>query len=357
MRVTFAHMGTSVIPFSFLLSELGHHVVRPPRPTEHTLTLGARHAPEFACIPFKLVLGTYLEVMDQGVDIIVSGGGLGPCRAGYYGELHRRILRDLGHEPEMVFFWPPLKAPGDFIAKLRRLKGQASWRRLWRALSTTWAKLKAVDDVEMRSHQVRPEEAVRGQTTRALLKGLELIERAATRDEVLAARDRALAILEAVDRRSVHDPLRVGVIGEIYVQLEPAANFYLEQRLGEMGVYVRRSIFLTSFARTDVFGRGSSSVKELACPYLPENVGGHGQSSVGETILYARRGFDGVIQLAPFTCIPEIVAKSIMPHLSRDHDIPVLTLFIDEQTGPAGIETRLEAFVDLLRSRRRRMAG
>ena len=37
-----------------------------------------------------------------------------------------------------------------------------------------------------------------------------------------------------------------------------------------------------------------------------------------------------------FSCIPEIVAKSIIPAVSRDFDIPVQTIFIDEQTGRAG---------------------
>ena len=81
-------------------------------------------------------------------------------------------------------------------------------------------------------------------------------------------------------------------------------------------------------------------IKEAAAEYMPEMIGGHGQDSIGHTILYAQEGFDGVIQLAPFTCIPEIVARSIMPAVSRDYDIPVLTFFLDEQTGVAGMRTR-----------------
>ncbi|MEW5898674.1 MAG: CoA protein activase, partial [Bacillota bacterium] len=33
-------------------------------------------------------------------------------------------------------------------------------------------------------------------------------------------------------------------------------------------------------------------------------------------------------------------------------NIPFLTFFLDEQTGKAGMTTRLEAFVDLLRRRK-----
>jgi predicted nucleotide-binding protein (sugar kinase/HSP70/actin superfamily) len=46
------------------------------------------------------------------------------------------------------------------------------------------------------------------------------------------------------------------------------------------------------------------------------------------------------------------VAKAILPRVSRELGIPILTLFIDEQTGKAGVQTRLEAFVDLLEERR-----
>jgi predicted nucleotide-binding protein (sugar kinase/HSP70/actin superfamily) len=81
-------------------------------------------------------------------------------------------------------------------------------------------------------------------------------------------------------------------------------------------------------------------------------IGGHAQETVGNTILYANKGYDGVIQIYPLTCMPEIVAESILPAVQRDFDIPVLTLIIDELTGEAGYMTRVEAFTDLLVQRK-----
>ncbi|KLU62814.1 hypothetical protein CEB3_c07750 [Peptococcaceae bacterium CEB3] len=77
-------------------------------------------------------------------------------------------------------------------------------------------------------------------------------------------------------------------------------------------------------------------------------IGGHAQESIGHTVMYAEQGFDGIIQLAPFACIPEIVSKAIMPRITHDTGIPVLTFFLDEQTAKAGVQTRLEAFVDMV---------
>ncbi|OQA07808.1 MAG: hypothetical protein BWY65_01735 [Firmicutes bacterium ADurb.Bin373] len=129
----------------------------------------------------------------------------------------------------------------------------------------------------------------------------------------------------------------------------------MEETLGNLGVEVERSMFLTGWTRDNTWTETTEmmSVKEAAAPYLPELVGGHGRDSIGNTILCAKRGFDGMIQIAPFTCIPEIVARTILPRVSRDYDIPVLTFFLDEQTGKAGMSTRLEAFTDLMRRKKR----
>ena len=59
----------------------------------------------------------------------------------------------------------------------------------------------------------------------------------------------------------------------------------------------------------------------------------------------------------PFTCIPEIVARSILPRVSRALGIPVMSLILDEQTGLAGVLTRLEVFVDLLARRRMQLGN
>jgi len=94
-----------------------------------------------------------------------------------------------------------------------------------------------------------------------------------------------------------------------------------------------------------------------AYPYLREEVGGHGQMSVGETVLAKEEACDGVVHLFPFTCMPEIVAQNILVKASDDLDVPTLTVIVSEQTGEAGLQTRVEAFLDILEERRRGKHG
>ena len=353
-------MGESWRAFKMLLEDLGNDVVVPPRPSKRTLDLGVRYSPEFACLPLKILMGTYLEAIEMGADTIVTTGGVGPCRAGEYALLHHKILKDLGHDIKMVVFEPPRIYPFNFIKNVWALnKNHTSVRGIIAHIKRGWRKVQALDNTEKLSHIVRPRELSRGTTTKVYHQVLEWIDRAYTTEQIIDAESAALEALRGVPQHNDQAVLKVGIVGEIYVLLEPASNLELEETLGNLGVEVERSMFLTGWTRDNTWNDTTErmTVTEAAAPYLPELVGGHGRDTIGNTILYAKRGFDGIIQLAPFTCIPEIVSRTILPRVSRDYDIPVLTFFLDEQTGKAGMSTRLEAFTDLMRRKKRSKHG
>ena len=66
MRITYPHMGNLYIVVRALLVSLGLEVVLLPQTSRRTVELGVRYSPEFACFPFKLNLGNYLEAMKRG---------------------------------------------------------------------------------------------------------------------------------------------------------------------------------------------------------------------------------------------------------------------------------------------------
>lgn len=361
--ISFAHMGTVPHAVALLFEELGHRVVFPPRPSDKTFSLGTKHAPEFFCLPFKVTLGTFIEILEAGADLIVTTGGVGPCRAGHYAQLQTKVLRDLGYRFEMVVLEPPRLGILNFLGKIKRLnEAGLSWPGVYRAVRRAWSRMGALDELEKLSHRVRPREKHRGITSKVLEKAQEWIRHARSEEEIATARERGLLALNRIPQREDLVPLRVGIVGEIYLLIEPSSNLQIEEILGELGVEVHRSIFMTGWTQENAVQnkRGLSHgerIKQAAAPYLSEMIGGHGQDSVGYTVLYAQEGYDGVIQVAPFTCIPEIVARSILPRVSRDLNIPVLTFFLDEHTAPAGMRTRLEAFVDLLNRRRQQQTA
>jgi predicted nucleotide-binding protein (sugar kinase/HSP70/actin superfamily) len=129
-----------------------------------------------------------------------------------------------------------------------------------------------------------------------------------------------------------------------------------------MGVDVKRTIYLSDWVREQLvfsifFPGWRKKMQKLAHPYLENFVGGHGLETIAHTVEASQEEYQGVIQLAPFTCMPEIVAMQVIPTVSKELSIPVLSIIIDEHSGEAGIQTRLEAFIDLLKYRHHQATG
>lgn len=354
MIVTFPHMGHLWISLKAMLEYLGVNVQEPPPCTKKTMVLGTKHAPEFACMPLKLNLGNFMEAAELGADTILMAGGCGPCRFGYYAQVEHAILQDLGYNYELVVVEPPEKHISELLSKIRYVTGNRSWWHVIKGIRFGYLKARVIDELEKKAHWLRPREITPGSTDKAFRAALDEIIRVRAPEGIPEAERKAMSILEQVSVDEGRPVVKIGIVGEIYTLLEPFANLDMERHLGRLGAEVDRSIYLSEWINDHLFmglikgKRSSKDSRRAAVPFLNHFVGGHGQESIGSTVLYAKQGYDGVIQVLPFTCMPEIVAQSILPEVSTEMGVPVLTLIVDEQSGEAGTVTRLEAFIDLL---------
>jgi len=354
-------MGNAWIVIQTLFESLNVEVVVPPANSKRTLTLGTKLSPESACLPLKLNLGNYIEVADKGADTIVITGGIGPCRFGYYGEMERQILRDAGYDYEVVILEPPDGSLLGLFKRIRYLAGtNNSWAQILKAMRFAYRKSVALDRVEDLIHAARPRLPQQMETEKLYEDATSRLAQTMTdkglQETVRWVQESIRERLQEAQRTSegLRDPLRIGIIGEIYTILDPYTSGDVEQYLGRLGVEVDRSIYLSGWTGNHVFQglapgyRSIRSYPRHAKPYLPHFVGGHGQETVGAAVKFAREGFDGIIQIFPLSCMPEIVAASVLPQVQQAYKVPIMTLIVDEHTGQAGVQTRLEAFVDLL---------
>lgn len=355
MKVTTPHMGSVHLLLTDLFERLGIDYAPPPPTTQQTMRLGLQHSPEFACLPLKLTIGNLIEGLEAGADATLMVGGCGPCRFGYYADIQRRIIGDLGYEYEAVILEPPSQDLRQFMDTLRRLAPGKSRLDIVNAFRVSFRKGQAFDRIDRAVLENRCFEVERGQIDAVRDRAVAIVAKARTKREIVGAEAEALALFGRMPRRDIR-PLKVGIVGEFYLLLEPFINFELETWLGERGVYLSRSVYLTDWigpgTRNPVGGHSDAEVAQAASAYLDYTVGGEGQATIGHTMMYKRAGYDGIVQLLPFTCMPDTIAKSILSAVSKAEDMPVLTLIVDEQTGKAGVHTRLEAFLDLLVSRR-----
>lgn len=358
MKVTMPNLGNlTSIAGKALLSNLGHEVILPPPNTKRTLDLGVRYAPEYCCLPLKIVLGNFIEALEKGADTIITVGGWGPCRFGYYSEIQRMILKNLGYKFEMISLEIPR---GNFIRVLNqfnKLRNKKSLFSFMKALKLSWAKIIAIEELEKEALKARPRENIKGESSQILKKGLSLIDSTNSIEEIKKIKQKILIDYNKIIQGNENkDLIKIKLVGEFYVALEPFVNHNIEEKLGYLGVEVEGGVsvvpWISSFLKFFRDNKLQDIIENAAEPYLPQSVGGEGQSTIGHIVLASEKGMDGAIQVIPFTCMPEIVAETIIKKLSEDLDFPVLTLIYDEQTGEEGLVTRLDAFVDLLKMKK-----
>lgn len=357
MKITFPHMGNTYIAVKGLLEDLGNEVILAPRCSKKTLELGTKYSPETICLPLKINIGNYIESIEKGADTIIITGSCGPCRFGFYPLIEKAILKDLGYDVNLIVFDPPDGKPLVLINRIFEALNTSNPYKIVKSGKKAYKILSSADALTDLANKKRPIAVNKHQVDAIMEEFYNNIEIALGVQEILSLIDIARTKLNEIEVDLEREPIKIGIIGEIYTIIEPFVNLYIEKKLGHMGVEVEKSLTPSNWAKHHIFSFpfGSNEEKnkwKAAKPYLKTLVGGHGRETIGSAIQYAQRGFDGLIQIFPLTCMPEIVAESILPTVQKDFDIPILTLVVDEMTGEAGYLTRLEAFVDLLKKRR-----
>ncbi|MDI3519472.1 MAG: hypothetical protein PWQ34_1619 [Caldanaerobacter sp.] len=344
-----------------LFTLLGHEVITPPRPSQKTVDYGVKYSPEFACFPLKVILGTYLEALEMGADTIVTSGGNGPCRAGYYGEAQKKILKNMGYDVEFIIFDEPKKDIKTFMDNVKKIKGKNSWGKVLKVAKIVYDMAKSMDKVEKIVEVKRAYECNRGEFTRAWHEIMEEYRKIESSEDVRRVEKEAIERLNSIKVCEVpeEEKIRIGIVEEIYVVMGPSINGNIEEVLNTYGAEVERSHYISEWIDFNLIPLPSYKEKEHQIlkkgeKYIEIIIGGHAKQSVGAIIDFMDRGFDGVIHLKPFGCLPELITESAINKIIREYEFPILTLSIDEQMAIANTLTRIEAFLDVIRLKKRK---
>lgn len=356
-RVSFPPLGMLSLVAEKYLRALGTDIVTPPPTSRRTLDIGTQGTPEGLCIPCKLLFGNYVEAAECGATDVIMLGGPGTCRLGYSAAQQAQRLQSRGfairtHTLDLYHI------PQDLLSITRTFSDGQPIHELVEPIRFLLGLLNLTDALETLTLQVRARERERGATDQAHAAALKRIAALQGRHQLEEEQEKILGGVRAVAQVPDRTVLRLGLVGDIYTILSPFLSHNLEVYLGRMGVEVHRwfrlggqiNLPLPLSLRRD---RGAQA-RRAGSRYLARDVGGFARSTVGEAALMAQEEVDGLIHVAPFNCTPEIVAQSALVKLQREQGVPVLNLSFDEQTGRAGVHTRLEAFVDMLRAARGR---
>lgn len=356
--VSFPHMGNLCIPVSAMLKTMGANILLPPANNKETLSLGTRHSSETVCLPYKMNLGNYIHALESGANVLLMFQAPGTCRLGNYASLSESKLRELGYDFEMIVFDMYKGKLVEISKKFALATGNTNIARTLYGIRLGFSKFNALDIIERKLFYIRPREMEQGRSERIYRAGKLAIDAAMTVSEVNKTVNHTLKKFEMVPTKNI-EKLKVYLTGEFFVLLDPFANMNIEKELGKLGVEVERQIMLSDWTNGALLPKWLSNKEShrerssrVAGKYMTRAIGGECLESIGDAVYASTTDIDGVIHIGPFNCNPEIVSQCIMPHISKNENIPIISFTMDELTGKAGFVTRLEAFVDLIRRKK-----
>ncbi len=290
------------------LEALGFEPVLAPATTKATLDTGIRVSPPELCLPMKAAIGQVKEMAEAGLKVLLPrfvSRSVG--RRFYFG-----CPKYLGF-PDMVRALMPGIDACELFLDERKWSERAAYRQLARELGAGRDRVRSA---------------------------LAALDRAAEYDTGVSVHPGFNG--EPVLREQKKRP-RIGLVGHSYLLFDRLLSAGLLERLQGLGASVvlpvppALHILREAYAATEL--NWYLEIELLA----------------GVTRMLEQGAVDGIVLATSFACGTGVVTCELARRmvLRERPALPMLMLVLDEHTGEAGLDSRLEAFLDVLRMKRR----
>jgi len=335
----------------------GKRFIDLPEMTEDMLTWGEANSPEYACLAYKIYMGYLRKLAQKGQnDIFVYG--VRSIRACRYMDLmngFQRTLRAEGFPDFTMHYWGGYGAKKSF-AQLKRIMGGPSFPKMLMGVFVYSATLEATDELDAMANKARPRELEEGSVDRWLKKWLSEIKHVDRRSQPYKIIKRArqdFAKLELGENREI---VKLAFAGDLFKVHEPFFHFDTIRKLNRLGVEVKQpQVFSLMFMGTNRVPtragyRGKfKKYQQLAKKYLHSMPASYFDMGIGEVIDELDNGAQGIVHFQSFGCMPDIMFKPILDKIGKDYSVPVIHYMRDTHASDGAYQTRLEAFVDLIK--------
>ncbi len=351
-KITFPHIGNYYIPISYLIKNITKcEVIIPPPITKKTLDLGSSNSPDYVCVPFKYNLGNFIESLDQGANIILQAGG--GCRYGYYAELQEQILKDLGYHFQLINF---IDNNHFSIKKIyvfaKSLNPKLNIFTFFYYILNTFLMIVFMDKLGKYPRENMGFEVKRNSFINTEKEYLSTLKK--EKQSPYSIIKNYIYYKHKFKSLSINkkNPLKIGIVGELYSIMEPYCNNNMEKKLASFGIEVHR--FTTLNYLLFQKKRNIKRLLKKGKNYLKYHLGADATESVVLSLELAKQKYDGIIHIKSFGCTPEISAMPILERISNEYNIPIIYFSFDSGRSEVSIDTRLEAFYDMIKERKNR---
>lgn len=359
-----------------------------PLSDKESVDIGKRYLSGKECYPCTVTTGDIIKKIETA-DIepskmaFLMPTAAGPCRFGQYNVLQRLILKKLGYDEVTIL--APEQHSNNFV---HNGKGNEFTK-------TAWAGIVAYDLLYKCLHETRPYEINSGSADELYNRYLEKIYNTLldSYKNLPPVMDDLKREFDNLPKYKVKKPL-IGIVGEIFVRSHVFSNEDLVRKIEALGgeaylapmeewiYYVNFLAERKALSKIDTAAIIGFNIKKfiqsriehsvskpfkgflktlgeprtkdllrMASPYVHDSFEGETILSIGKAVDFIERGCCGIINVMPFGCMPGTIVTALMKVLSKDYDIPCISIPYDG-TESTVIELQLEAFMEAASGRR-----
>ena len=310
-------------PFYYgFFSTLGFEIVLSDKTTTKLINNGVEYVVSDTCLPIKVYIGHVLNLIEKGVDTIFIpsiqsvGHKINNCS-----KIRGlpEIIRNVINKP-IKMIEPTLdKTEGlgikDFCIDTANQLGITDANIINAAMAAGWSCYNSF--VEMAKNGVSHKEAIKAAISgRYVAKPFDVVR-----------------------------PISVVIMAHGYNLFDERISMDLIKKLEKMNVKVYTSLNVSQ----DISINSIHALGEIQ--YWANEL-----DLTGTAAYYLLNNkVDGIIALSAFGCGPDSLMVDEIQYHAEERNMPMIHLTIDEHTGEAGFVTRLEAFVDMLIRRKRKL--
>ncbi|MGI5911097.1 MAG: acyl-CoA dehydratase activase-related protein [Syntrophomonadaceae bacterium] len=297
-------------------SDLGAEVISSSESNRHTLDQGINFTVDETCLPIKIYFGHVKELCNQNLDYLfiprlVSVEPKSYICPKFMGvpDMVRATVKDL---PPLIDITIDISKTDRFLKK--------DILRVGRLFSSNTNKIKKAYLHACQENYFCTMLAGEGYT-----------------------REEAISLWEGkqINNKYPQSDLRIGVLGHGYTLYDSFISMNLINRLRLMGC----STVLSESINPEMIEQEAATMPKRVFWTL-------GRKMVGSALhMDNSNEIDGIVYLACFGCGPDSLIGEIIERKVQNK--PFMMLTIDEHSGEGGLVTRLEAFCDMLRRRRK----
>ena len=344
-------MGDYYVPAKYLLSKIVNaDILVAPFITAKTIELGSKYSPDFVCTPFKYTLGTMIEALDNGANILIQFGG--GCRYGYYSELQEQILKDLGYKFELLNLITNGKANVKRIYKMiKRIDKKFNVLKGLYYLFITIKMVKYMDKIDDYIRRNIGFEITKNSFSNLKQEMLNKFSLVNNPISLYILYRKYFKKFKKIKINKPKDCLKVGIIGELYTLMEPFSNYYLEKELAQYNIELKRFTNVTYLLVN--YKKINKKALKKSKQYMKYQFSADASSNVYWTKYLCDKKYDGIIHIKSSFCTPEIGVMPLLDKIANENNVPMIHFSFDANTSEVGIKTRLEAFYDMIEMRRK----